>query len=43
VALATPVAKFFTATPRGGSEPSHIIDVLGEAGNTIRYARIRLG
>jgi hypothetical protein len=27
---------------RGGSEPSDLMDVLGAAGNTIRYARIRL-
>jgi hypothetical protein len=42
VPLQTPLEQFFTATVRGGSEPSDLMDVLGAAGNTIRYARIRL-
>lgn len=42
VPLRTPFEQFFTATVRGGSAPSDIVDVLGAAGNTIRYARIRL-
>ena len=40
-----PFTSFFTATPRGGSNPSDSLDLLGtQAGrpNTISYARIRL-
>jgi hypothetical protein len=43
VPLQTPLEQFFTATVRGGSQPADLIDVLGAAENTIRYARIRLG
>jgi hypothetical protein len=43
VPLAEPLQQFFTATVRGGSEPSNLVDVLGAVGNTIRYARIGLG
>ena len=32
----------FTATPRGGSRPSAYLDILGELGNTVRYARVRI-
>jgi hypothetical protein len=42
VPLERPLQQFFTATVRGGSQPSELIDVLGASGNTIRYARIRL-
>ncbi len=43
VALARPISSFFTATVRGGSEPSYIIDVLGETGQQeMRYAAIRI-
>ncbi|MBI2191941.1 MAG: hypothetical protein HYU36_08155 [Planctomycetes bacterium] len=46
IPLAKPfVPMFFTATTRGGSRPSNVIDVLGHgAGDpqTIRYARIRI-
>jgi hypothetical protein len=44
IPLKTPFTSFFTATPRGGSRPSRIIDMLGEGGKpgTIRYARVRL-
>jgi len=36
--------SFFAATPRGGSKPSEVIDLLGatDEPNTLRYARIRL-
>jgi hypothetical protein len=45
VPLQTPFVAFFTASVRGGSPPSHFIDLLGmQAGqsNTISYARVRL-
>ncbi|MBE3070724.1 MAG: hypothetical protein IMZ66_10865 [Planctomycetes bacterium] len=45
VPLAPPFTNFFTATPRAGSAPSAVLDVLGEcagAEGTIRYARIRV-
>jgi hypothetical protein len=43
VGLERPFSSFFTATIRGGSEPSNIIDVLGEDGqHEMRYARIRI-
>ncbi|UCG56074.1 MAG: hypothetical protein JSU70_14520 [Phycisphaerales bacterium] len=44
IALKHPFRSFFTNTPRGGSEPSDIIDLFGIAddGPNLRYARIRL-
>jgi hypothetical protein len=45
VPLKTPFTSYFTATPRGGSPPSAILDLLGhQAGKsqTISYARVRL-
>jgi hypothetical protein len=45
VPLTHPFTGFFTATPRGGSLPSRILDVFGESPAkpaTMRYARIRL-
>jgi hypothetical protein len=43
VALKRPFNSFFTATVRGGSAPSNIIDVLGEdEQHEMRYARIRI-
>ena len=45
VPLQRPFTSFFTATVRGGSAPSEILDLLGVragAGNAIGYARIRL-
>ncbi len=43
VALKRPFSSFFTATVRGGSEPSNIIDVFGVDGqHEMRYARIRI-
>lgn len=45
VPLAHPLNIFFTATTRGGSEPSRILDLLGTrsgTSNTISYARVRL-
>lgn len=43
--LQAPFRTFFTATERGGSAPSHLLDLYGSCGadNTVRYARIRLG
>lgn len=42
--LKHPFRSFFTNTPRGGSQPSNIIDLFGIAddGPNLRYARIRL-
>lgn len=40
--LAKPLTRFFTSTPRAGSEPSRYLDVLGNSGNTMRYVRMRL-
>ncbi|MBK7709754.1 MAG: hypothetical protein IPJ37_01395 [Bacteroidales bacterium] len=43
--LKQPFSSFFTATVRGGSRPSEVIDMLGvseDVKNTISYARIRL-
>ena len=42
--LKRPFRTFFTNTPRGGSEPSNIIDLFGIAEDSpnLRYARIRL-
>jgi len=43
VALKRPFSSFFTATVRGGSEPSNIIDILGDGGqHEMRYASIRI-
>ena len=43
ITLKRPLSSFFTATVRGGSEPSNIIDVLGEDGqHEMRYASIRI-
>lgn len=46
VDLKHPFTNFFTATERGGSKPSNLLDLMGVAAgadqNTIRYARIRL-
>jgi hypothetical protein len=40
-----PFTSFFTATPRAGSQPSEVLDLLGECagvGGTVRYARVRV-
>ncbi len=45
IPFAQPFTSFFTATPRAGSAPSEVIDLLGvRAGtaNAISYARVRL-
>ncbi|OHB77130.1 MAG: hypothetical protein A2W31_02935 [Planctomycetes bacterium RBG_16_64_10] len=42
VPLQRPLAAFFTATVRAGCRPAPILDVLGSADHTIRYAQIRL-
>jgi len=46
VPLKHPLIEFFTATPRGGSAPSDVIDILGYRKSTLMkkvcYARIRL-
>jgi hypothetical protein len=43
IALKHPFRTFFTNTPRGGSEPSDVIDLFGIADDNpnLRYARIR--
>ncbi|MDP6778527.1 MAG: hypothetical protein QGI83_17370 [Candidatus Latescibacteria bacterium] len=42
--LESPFRTFFTATERGGSPPSHLLDLYGVCGpgNTVRYARVSL-
>ena len=46
IPLKHPLIEFFTATPRGGSAPSNVIDLLGYRKSTlikkICYARVRL-
>ncbi len=45
LSLRHPLVSFFTATPRAGSVPSPILDLLGTAASqphVIRYAKIRL-
>jgi hypothetical protein len=43
VNLQTPLGSFFTASIRGGTTPSDIIDLLGDDGKrTMRYVRIRI-
>jgi len=45
VPLQKPFTEFFTATSRGGSAPSFVLDLLGQragASTTISYARVRL-
>jgi hypothetical protein len=44
LALREPFTTFFTATERGGSRPSELLDLFGVAqdGQTLRYARVRL-
>ena len=43
VELQRPFSNFFTATVRGGSEPSDLIDVYGrDDKNEMRYARIKI-
>jgi hypothetical protein len=43
--LRHPFGTFFTAAPRGGSEPSDLIDLYGASSDagTLRYARARIG
>lgn len=43
--LKRPFKSFFTATPRAGSKPSAVLDLLGMGAgkaNTVQYARVRL-
>jgi hypothetical protein len=45
VPLAHPVTSFFTATVRGGSPPSNVLEAFGpraDQGNAMCYARVRL-
>jgi hypothetical protein len=45
IPLRKPFVRFFTATPRAGSPPSSLLEMLGqreEGGNLIEYAKIRL-
>ena len=41
IKLEKPLSSFFTATVRAGSRPSRTLDVFGDAGGKMRYARIR--
>ena len=41
IPLAYPMLEF-NATPRGGSEPSEYLDIIGLEGNAVRYARVRI-
>ena len=43
VPLKQPLTTFFTASVRAGCAPSDILDLLGEIGQSVRYAKIRLG
>lgn len=40
--LQHPLSSFFTNSVRAGCSPADVIDVFGQRGNTMRYARIRL-
>lgn len=42
VPLRQPLSSFFTTTVRGGSPPSNAIELLGQVGNALRYARVRV-
>ena len=42
VQLEQPQKSFFTATVRAGCRPSHVLEIFGDVGGTMRYARIRL-
>ena len=44
LALKTPFSTFFTASERGGSRPSNVLDLfgIGADGETLRYARVRV-
>ena len=42
VRFETPLASFFTATQRAGCRPSDVLDLFGDSGGAMRYARIRL-
>jgi hypothetical protein len=42
IPLHPPITSFFTATERGGSQPSQILDVFGDVENVMRYARIKI-
>jgi len=42
VPLKHPLETFFSASARAGCAPSDTLDLLGEAGRTIRYAKVRI-
>jgi hypothetical protein len=42
VPLQKPMSSFFTATPRAGCAPAATIDLFGDLGQTLRYARVRV-
>ncbi len=42
IPLKTPLKTFFTATDRAGNRASNLLDVFGESGGAMHYARIRL-
>ncbi len=42
IPLRKPLPSFYTATPRAGCAPSPLLDLFGDLGGTLRYARIRV-
>jgi hypothetical protein len=42
VPLQQPLSSFFTATERGGSQPSQMLELFGDVGGTMRYARVKI-
>lgn len=42
IPLRKPLPSFFTATPRAGCAPLPLLDLFGDVGGTMRYARIRV-
>lgn len=45
ISLAHPLTGFFTATPRGGTAPSNVLDLFGPRGDaplSMSYARVRI-
>jgi hypothetical protein len=42
IPLKKPLSSFFTATPRAGCAPSPILDMFGDLGGTMHYARVRV-
>jgi len=44
ISFQEPFRMFFTATERGGSKPSKILDLfgIGNDGNVLRYGRVKI-